>query len=359
MLGAAASLSPALAQGSLLKGAVAEGLSRGFNLPDQAPARADQKPDLSILKTLRRLGMTHVRLPVVAEFVLPALSGPATISSATDDLAQALDQLLDLGYSVSVDMHPDGDFQGLYRRDPKAAQDALLGGWRLLARRLTRYPADRVHAELLNEPPTTDEIWRPFAEKLAKVVREELPRNILIVGPAPTQRHDALASWRPFADANVVYAFHYYDPMAFTHQYALWDKGSAWSRISGVPFPTQAGDATLLRMAQDAARRKDNEVAQVLRDMASQAWTAETIKAQFEMVAAWSAAHSAPVIVNEFGVLRWKARRADRLAWLAAVRSAAEACGFGWAHWDYSTSFGLVNEDGSLDRAVTHALLGA
>jgi endoglucanase len=353
----AAISAPARALEATRKGATPAVLRRGFNLPDQVPLRVDQEPDISTLKTLYRMGMTHIRLPVATEFILPTFSGPATISSAMDDLSRALDELLSLGYCVSVDMHPGADFQNLYRRNAKAAQGALLANWPTLARHLTHWPADRICAELLNEPPTTDDVWRPFAEKLTKAVRVELPKNIIIAGPAPFQRHELLASWTPFADPNVVYAFHYYDPMAFTHQDAAWDKGSAWSRISGVPFPTEAGDATLLRLAAEAGQKGDRDVERVLKETAGRAWTAAAIKAQFDVVAAWSEAHGAPVIVNEFGVLRWKAKRADRLAWLAAVRAAAERCGFGWTHWDYSGAFGLVNEDRSLDRGVAQSLL--
>jgi endoglucanase len=353
-----ASLTPVRAEPAPRKGMIPQALRRGFNLPDQVPLRADQQPDVSTLKTLHRMGMTHIRLPVGAEYLLASFSGPATISSATDDLSRALDMLLGIGYSISVDMHPDADFQNLYRRDVRVAQGALLADWPILAKHLSRWPADRICVELLNEPPTTDDVWRPLSEKLAMAVRAQLPKNIVIVGPAPYQRHENLASWKPFADPNVVYAFHYYDPMAFTHQYAVWDKGSAWARISGVPFPTEPGDPTLRHLAAEAGRRGDQEVERILKETAGVAWSAAAIKTQFEGVAAWSETHGAPVIVNEFGVLRWKAKRPDRLAWLAAVCAAAEQCGFGWAHWDYSGAFGLVNEDRSLDRGVVQSLLG-
>jgi len=357
----AASLAPIKADAgqSRRKGAAPSKLLRGYNLPDQAPRRADQIPEIATLRMLYRLGMTHVRLPVVAEFVLPPFSGPATIASTTDDLKQAIETLLEIGYCVSVDMHPGADFQNLQRREAAKAHAALLAGWRQLSEPLSHWPAERIFIELLNEPATTDDIWRPFAEALAIELRTQLPKNIIIVGPAPFQRSEMLASWPPFADKDVVYAFHYYDPMIFTHQGAVWDKNSTWARMADIPFPSEIGDPTLLKRAEEAATRGEEAVARDLRTAARQPWTPATIMAQFERVAAWSAEHSAPVIVNEFGVLKWKSRRADRLAWIAAVRAAAEANGFGWAHWDYSTSFGLLNEDRSLDRGVIHALLGA
>ena len=337
--------------------ALPESLRRGFNLPDQAPMRADHVARTETLRGLRQLGMTHVRLPLVAEYMLTQFSGPATISSTLDDLDRALQRLLSLGYTVSVDLHPESDFTARQRSDPGKAHRLLLTGWTQLAKRLVRYPADRIVAELLNEPATTDAIWRPFVEQLARSVRVVLPNNYIIVGPAPYQRIDALANWVPLADKKIVYACHYYDPMMFTHQGASWDTSTPWGRTTGVPFPTNIADPRLLDLARKADLAGDAEVARELREMASQAWGYPSIAAQFAALGRWSAQHAAPVVVNELGVLKWKAARADRLAWLAATRVAIEAQGFGWTHWDYSTGFGLLDDAGAIDEGVIRALL--
>ncbi|MGD9542774.1 MAG: glycoside hydrolase family 5 protein [Methylocystis sp.] len=334
-------------------------LPKGFNLPDQVPLRAEHVADPGTLRALRGLGMTHVRLPIAAEFLLPEFSTPTTISSAKDDLTRAVDQLLGMGYDVSVDLHPDSDFQDLQRRDPARAHRALLAGWPPLADHLARWPAERIYVELLNEPATTDDVWRPFVEVLAQAVRARAPRNAIIVGPAPAQRLDALTGWAPLADSNVIYACHYYDPMVFTHQGASWEAGSPWAKIAGAPFPSAKDDPTLLRLAAKAERDGDADAARELRQTAQRAWTADAIRAQFADAQRWSATHGVRIFVNEFGALKDKARRGDRLAWLAAVRAAAEAQGFGWAHWDYSTSFGLLDGSGAIDQGVIGALLPA
>lgn len=338
-------------------GAVPQALRRGFNLPDQAPLRAQHQAKQETLRALRQMGMTHVRLPVAAEYVLSHFSGPATVDAATGDLDRALDRLLKLGYCVSVDMHPGSDFGDLQRRDPAVAHKALLEGWLALATRLSRWPHDRVFAELLNEPATTDDIWRPFVESLAQAVRAVLPDNWLIVGAAPFQRMEALANWRPLPDRNIVYACHFYDPLMFTHQGAAWEQGSPWARAAGVPFPSAANDPRLLGLAESYERAGDAPAGRELRQMAQQAWGRREIEAQFAKLARWSSEHAAPIVVNEFGVLKWKAKRADRLAWIAAVRAAAEDNNFGWAHWDYATSFGLLDDAGAIDAGLVRALL--
>jgi endoglucanase len=340
-------------------GVISTGLRRGFNLPDRAPLHSDQNLNIETLKSLRRFGMTHVRAQVVAEHVLPRFSGPAMISRTMDDLSALIELLLRHDYHVSVDMHPEGEFQALQRRDPRQAHEALLVGWGLLAARLAHWPADRINAELLNEPATSDDIWRPFSETLAQAVRADLRHNSIIVGPAPYQRGEALTNWHPFSDRNIVYAFHYYDPMAFTHQGAFWAKGSTWARMEGLPFPIAPGDHRVLELANNAQSKGDADVARDLWDIAKFGATPESILAKFSEVADWSRVHAAPVIVNEFGALRWKTRPVDRMAWIAAVRRAAEATGIGWAHWDYVTAFGLLHEDGTLDFDMMRALFGA
>ena len=78
------------------------------------------------------------------------------------------------------------------------------------------------------------------------------------------------------------------------------------------------------------------------------------------MMSAWSAKHSVPVIVNEFGVLSHVAPRQSRLTWLAAVRRHAEERCLGWTHWDFQDGFGLIDPaTGMPDEGIIRALVPA
>jgi endoglucanase len=336
--------------------ALPQRLRRGFNLPDQAPLRAGRAPRKETLQALRRLGMTHVRLPVAAEFLLPAFSGPATVSSTIDDMSRGVDLLLSLGYAVTIDMHPGADVGARLARDPAQAQRALATGWRRLARHSAQWPSDAIFLELLNEPPMADAVWRPMAQALLEEVRSEATGNHVILGPAPYQGLDALMAWEPFADERIVYACHYYSPMVFTHQGADWEPDTPWGRAAGVPFPTREADPALTKLARQASSAGDELLARELRQMGRRACNAESIEAEFAGLADWSARRHAPVIVGEFGVLKQKVKAAHRLAWLEATRRAAGAHGFGWAHWDYASDFGLLDGAGALDEGVIRAL---
>jgi endoglucanase len=358
LIGAAA-LAPRLARAADGAPARAALMARGFNLPDQVPARTSQTPDREVLRWLRARGMTHVRLPVRGESVMPQFSDLETINAALDDFNRALDLLLGLDFAVSVDMHPGDDFGRLHRADPEAALTALRRGWRNLSAPIRRRPETHVFAELLNEPHTDDALWRAQVERLVVDLRGDLPKTTFIVGPAPYQRVEALAAWRPIADGNIVYAFHFYDPMAFTHQGLTWDRADPLSRLEGVPFPARRGEPAVARLFERLRAQGDAALAQSVDRALDQPWSQETIAAQFAPLAEWSRAHAAPVILNEFGVLRFKAAREARLAWLRAVRETAQNNRFGWAHWDYNQGFGLLDEAGRPDLALIEALLPA
>ena len=82
----------------------------------------------------------------------------------------------------------------------------------------------------------------------------------------------------------------------------------------------------------------------------------------FAQASAWAKANGVAaqqVLLGEFGVSRTTgpyvgAAEADRLLWLATVRTAAERAGFGWCLWSYSGPVGMTLANGfparSLDR---------
>jgi endoglucanase len=218
---------------------------------------------------------------------------------------------------------------------------------------MKRHPADRVFAELLNEPDVDAALWQREAEELAAFVRELLPRTTLIVGPVNWQRPDSLPGFRPLSDLNVVYAVHFYDPMVFTHQ-GHWDAKDPLHDISGLPYPLRAGDPDVERLRLQLA---DGGKAKALA-MLNEAVPDERIDKWLEPAVAWQQQFSRPIIINEFGVLKAGAPRESRLRWLSSVLSFAERHCWGWTHWELSQGFGLLDRSGQIDSGALKALLG-
>ncbi len=330
-------------------------LARGFNLTGWIEGDRPMPPDPALLGRLRARGLSHVRLPFDGERLMPAFGTRARRAEGLARLDAALRQLLDAGFTVSLDMHPGEGFAALHRAEPERALAMLDAAWAVLARRYAALAPDRLLFEVLNEPPNA-EAWTGQMPRAVAALRVHAPGRILVVAPGGPQRVEALAALPPLADPRLVYAVHFYDPMAFTHQGNDWGGADDPLRfLGGLPFPAAAEDPAVRAVAARLAREGRSASAAELAAQIRQPWTAEAIDRQFAPVGDWIARHRRPVIVNEFGALD-TASLPDRARWLAAVRGAAERRCIGWTHWDYADAFGFVARREGRERPVAPLL---
>ncbi|WP_257196738.1 MULTISPECIES: glycoside hydrolase family 5 protein [unclassified Bradyrhizobium] len=331
-------------------------LSRGFNADGWINGAT---PSAELLQQLRRAGMSHVRLPVPAERVMPGFAAKDEREATLRVLDKALKQLTALGYAISVDLHPGERFNHLHKEDPDAALQQMQEAWSGLAGVIRSYPADRVFAELLNEPDIDADRWQTEVEALAAFVRKLLPANTLVVGPVNWQRADSLPRFRPLPDPDVVYAIHFYDPMVFTHQ-AHWDAQDPLHDIIDLPYPINSGDPKVQVLRKDLELRGATKALGMLDVAVAAARDKPTADRWLAPALQWQRQFARPIIVNEFGVLKAGAPRESRLRWLAEVTAYARDHCWGWAHWELAQGFGLVDRNtGRPDPDVMRALLGA
>ncbi len=323
-------------------------MARGVNLPGWDSEDVSRRPPVAQLQALREKGFTHVRLLLDDK----RLRGDGR-TAYLDAMFEQVILLFSLDYAVSLDLHAGG----LFERGPGEAEAELTGLWRAVASRVRSLDPGKLAIELLNEPQTDSATWWPIAARLALEIRRILPEHTIVVGPAGPQRHETLAGLEPLDDRNIVYAVHYYDPFAFTHQGADWGGDDDPIRhLTGLPFP-----ATAAAMAPRIAALKaagHGRAADVLERSLETPWSEESMAPAFAMMADWSARHAQPVIINEFGVLSYHAPRQSRLDWLGAVRRQAEQHCIGWAPWDFQDGFGLIDpKTGMPDPGVMDALV--
>ncbi|WP_407148503.1 glycoside hydrolase family 5 protein [Bradyrhizobium sp. ORS 86] len=341
---------------TLLEGVPADrirALSRGVNA-DGWIADPRSAPPRGLLLQLRKAGMTHIRLPVPADNVMPRFAAKADRDQRLRTVDAALKTLLALGYAVSVDLHSGEQFNALHKADPSAAMTEMKAAWSGLAQVIQRYPADRVFAELLNEPEVDAAQWQSEAEELAAFVRRLLPRTTLITGPVNWQRADALPEFKPLDDPNVVYAIHFYDPMVFTHQ-AHWDPAEPLHDITGLPYPMRADDPRVRQLREQLAALNQHKALAML----DRAIPDRGIDKWLAPAAAWQQQYSRPIIINEFGVLKAGAPRDSRLRWLAGVTAYARQHCWGWTYWEMMQGFGLADAiSDKADPDVLKALFG-
>lgn len=336
-------------------------MARGFNLVGWLDRSNARRPSTALLGSLRRLGFSHVRLPVDGELLTLDLNTASAVEARLAELDNALGTLLALGYAVSVDMHPSASFNELHVASPETGHARLEAVWRAVAERLRSQPPGRVFVELLNEPAIDPDTWWMQAERLAGVIREILPDHTLIVGAAGFERIEPLVERRPLSDPNIVYAVHYYDPMVFTHQGADWMDDGVMKYLSAVPFPGALDAAPLAAAIRRLQQEGHTAAADALKSAFAEPWRPERISRALEAAGEWGRLHRRAIIVNEFGVLGWKAEPEARRRWVSTVRSASERACMGWAYWELDGGFGFVSEQRDVpdvDLGLVGALLG-
>ena len=324
-------------------------LSRGINVSEWFAAWSEQRllgtwhtaDDAALI---RRLGFTFVRLTASPQWLFnPA--DPAHPPAAIHYYEHALRLFLDAGLAVIVDpIHgtsSDDAFEDSLARDP-GFRRGVEAGWEALARRFAAISADRVFFEIMNEPhiSTREAIdaswWPPVQEGLAAAVRRGAPQNTIIATGEKWGGIDGLVALSPLADRNVVYSFHWYEPFTFTHQGADW-AGEIPKLLAGIPYPSSpVAVAAAVSALADPRAQKEVTV------YGGERWDRRRVEAGLRRAADWGKRHGVPVFCGEFGVYRKVSPEADRVRWIADVRSTFENLGIGWSMWDYDGGFGLI-----------------
>jgi endoglucanase len=269
-------------------------------------------------------------------------------------LDHAVDQMLAKGMAVQIDIHPESDYKKRVSTTGDGV-DRFVQMWRKLAAHYADRNPDLVFFEVMNEPEERDPYrWAGVQARAAAAIRQVAPKNTIIAAGANWSGLGDLLRLEPLPDGNVIYNFHFYEPMQFTHQGASW--AGTWEYMThDIPYPpTDDSMQRSLDQLPDLLQRYEFEQYWL------QHWDAHHIRLQMDMAADWAKQNNVPLICNEFGVHRPVTPPDSRMRWLHDVRTALEANGIGWTMWDYRGGFGVVwKKDGQpakVDDAVVEAL---
>ncbi len=171
-------------------------------------------------------GLDHVRLPVDAEVI------QNTDGSLREEGLRYIDSALawcrKYGLKMILDLHKahgyvfDDETNNSFFYDARL-QDMFVDLWEALAKRFSSQK-DILALELLNE--VTDlkyaDTWNRVAARALEAIRR-IDRDIrIVIGGVFNDSIFGLSLLDPPADENVVFTFHCYSPLIFTHQGAHW-----------------------------------------------------------------------------------------------------------------------------------------
>ena len=294
-------------------------------------------------------GMDHVRLPVDYP-VIEADGAPGVpLERGYGYIDECLGWCEDAGLAVILDVHEAPGFtftneleeetKGVNRLfDDAAVQDRFVALWETIVR---RYRDARVPIifELLNEVVIPDVApWNHLIRRLVPAIRAIAPDSTIMIGGNHNNAVAGLKDLVVLDDPRVVYTFHYYEPLLFTHQNAYWSAAPReWGEKPSYPgdFPALAeflAEAPQHRAdhAQFVGRRDDRDL---LRELLQPALDFEVRTGR-------------ELYCGEFGVADW-IEPESRRGWLADFMGLLRANGIGRALWTYKQmDFGLVDGDG-------------
>lgn len=348
-----------------------DGFVRGVNLGgwlSQYPAGDDQHADAFITESdidrIARWGFDHVRLPID----YPVLEWPDRPGSVREEGYAHVDRCLswcaerDLG--VVIDLHEAPGFTFINDLEPETAarntlftspetQERFVALWQRIVERYAAADA-RIIFELLNEVTLpTNEPWNALVERTLTALRQQAPHATFMIGGTDNNGVSGLDGLYLSPDPGVLYTFHLYDPLLFTHQNAPWAvMPRTWGQAPAYPGPLphleqlvhehpEWGDAIEPLIGRRMDRRYLEEVLAPALDFAQ--------------------AHGKTLYCGEFGVADW-IEPTSRRAWLADVLALFAEHHIGRAVWTYKAmDFGLVDAAGEVrdQRYLDIAVSGA
>lgn len=221
-----------------------KGFYKGVNLGgwlsqcDYSKDRLDNfitKQDIAKIATW---GVDHVRLPIDYNVLENDTNdykedGFARIDKAIEWCQEFhLNLVLDLhktaGFSFDFGEKEDGFFES------KNLQERFLLLWEEIARRYGKY-ADTVAFELLNEVTEQSyiDVWNRLSNECIRRIRVFAPNTLILIGSYNNNCASAVKDLAKPYDDKVVYNFHCYESLLFTHQGATWtDKINPDARMS-------------------------------------------------------------------------------------------------------------------------------
>ncbi len=210
------------------------GMCKGVNLGgwfsqcDYSKDRLDNFIKESDFATISEWGADHVRMPVDYN-IFENEDG-----TYKEDGFERIDKAFSLAekYNLKIvfDLHKTAGYSfdsygesesGFF--ESEALQERFYKLWEEFAKRYGKL-SDKVVFELLNE--VTDrafsDTWNKIIKECIKRIRVYAPDTIILVGGYWNNSPDAIPDLEKPYDDKVVYNFHCYDPLEFTHQGAYW-----------------------------------------------------------------------------------------------------------------------------------------
>ncbi|MBR5089858.1 MAG: glycoside hydrolase family 5 protein [Ruminiclostridium sp.] len=269
------------------------------------------------IETIASWGADHVRIPI--DFNVLEDDNGGYSETGFGYVKGAVDMCKKNGLNIIIDLHKTAGFSfdngenefGFF--DSEELQERFYRLWEQIAERFGNDPV-HIAFELLNE--VTDQsfitAWNRIAKECVKRIRAKAPDTVILIGSYWNNSVSAVKDLDAPYDDKIVYNFHCYDPLEFTHQHAYW---------------------------------VDPERCNVNKDMtyAESGATEEYFENLFAEAIKKASDNNTVLYCGEYGVIE-KADPKEELLWYKAINAVFERHNIGRSAWSYKEmDFGLAD----------------
>ena len=211
--------------------------------------------------------LDHVRIPV--DYNVLEVEAGVYKADGFAHIDRAVEWCRKYNLNIVLDLHKTAGFSfdfgekesGFFENEKLQERFYLL--WEEIARHYGMHP-DHIAFELLNEVTDASFIdaWNRISNECIRRIRAIAPDTVILVGSYYNNSVGAVKDLAAPYDDKIVYNFHCYDPLKFTHQGAYWT--NAINPEDRVPFEESGVDCAyfteLFESAIEAARKNNTEL---------------------------------------------------------------------------------------------------
>lgn len=293
------------------------------------------KEDIDLIATW---GVDHVRLPV--DYNVVQTETGEFIESGFKHIDDCIAWCEANNLKIVLDLHKtcgyvfdDETYCSFFTE--RRLQDMFISLWMEFTRRYGNN--DNIAFELLNEvtDPSTAEPWnRIAAETIAEIRKVNKTKRIVIGGIFNDSIYGLTLLDKP-ADENIVFTFHCYSPLVFTHQDAPW--------VAKMP----KGYKTTYPLSVEETAKASHEIFGTDFDDEFVGLTGkmspEYFKKMFQTAVAVAVKYDVPLYCGEYGVID-RADRKSTLEWYKHIHAAFDELNIARSAWTYKEmDFGIVD----------------